>query len=261
MTAFSMIVELKKKYKNTLIGKVGKKIYFIILNFSYFFKFIFYRIFPSSYYSNKKYKHNNSEVLRKSWEETLSNDEYELKSTFLWGGGWDNTELTLKYNELLKKILSFSHPHAIVLEVGSYDGMWTQYFLGAEKIICVDLFESGFEKVKERCKTEKIQFYCTEGNELHGIMDRSVDLIFSVDSLVRASKGEILSYFNEFNRILKVGGEAVLHLPCLESRLSSKLFFTYLTLRDIKKLCRAVFSKYDIHFNILPHGVIVEGKK
>ena len=62
------------------------------------------------------------------------NDEYELKRSFLWCNNFeDNNELTLKYNELLTKILSYSHPHATVLELGAYDGMWTQYFLEAEK--------------------------------------------------------------------------------------------------------------------------------
>ena len=70
-----MFLEFKQKYKNTLIGKIGKKIKNIIWKFSYFLKNIFYRIFPSSYYSNKKYKFNKSEIQRKLWEESLSNDQ------------------------------------------------------------------------------------------------------------------------------------------------------------------------------------------
>ena len=52
----------------------------------------------------------------------------------MWGEGWDKIELLLKYNELLTKILSYSHPHATVLELEAYDGMWTQYFLEAENM-------------------------------------------------------------------------------------------------------------------------------
>ena len=36
-----------------------------------------------------------------------------------------------------------------MIELGAYDGIWTQYFLEAEKIICVDLFKAGFAKIKE----------------------------------------------------------------------------------------------------------------
>ena len=36
-----------------------------------------------------------------------------------------------------------------MLELGAYDGMWTQYFLEAEKISFVDLFKAGFAKIKE----------------------------------------------------------------------------------------------------------------
>ena len=90
---------------------------------------------------------------RKIWCAALqypSYDEYELKRSFLWGNNFvDNNELTLKYNELLTKILSYSHPHATVLELEAYDGMWTQYFLEAENINCVDFFKAGLAKIKE----------------------------------------------------------------------------------------------------------------
>jgi len=259
-----LIEEFKRKYRNTLIGKIGKIFLSNIRMGSFYCRLIYYRYFPKSYTQTKKYKTNNSVFQRQNWSASFnshSNVEYELKQSFLWGDIGNKKELTLKYNELLKKILSYSHPHATVLELGAYDGMWTQYFLSAEKIICVDLFENGLEKIKERCHSDKIQFYCTEGNELRGIMAQSVDLVFTVDSLMRASENDITCYFNEFLRVLKKGGVAVLHLPCLESPMSMGLCFTYLTLKDIKRLCSALFSKYEIHFNILPHGVIVEGVK
>ena len=264
MIYFNLIEEFKRKYRNTLIGEIGKIFINKIRTLRFYCRLIYYRYFPKSYTKHKKYSVNNSVSQRENWSATFnshSNVEYELKRTFLWGDLGDKNELTLKYNELLKKILQYSHPHVTVLELGAYDGMWTQYFLEAEKIICVDLFEYGFYKLKERCNSDKIQFYCTEGNELRGIMDNSVDLAFSVDSLVRASKDDITCYFNEFLRVLKQDGVAVLHLPCLESPMSMGSCFTYLTLKDIKRLCIAVFSKYEIHFNILPHGVIVEGFK
>ena len=91
--------------------------------------------------------------------------------------------------------------------------------------------------------------------------DASVNLVYSVDSLIRASKDDITCYFNEFNRVLKKDCWVVLHLPCIESPLSMALVFTYLTLKDINKLCRGIFSEYRIHFDILPHGVVVEGIK
>ena len=247
-----------------MIGEIGKIFINKIRTLRFYCRLIYYRYFPKSYTKDKRYSGNNSVSQSQNWGAKFnshSNVEYELKRSFCWGDLGDKNELTLKYNELLKKILSYSHPHATVLELGAYDGMWTQYFLSAEKIICVDLFENGLEKIKERCHSDKIQFYCTEGNELRGIMDQSVDLVFSVDSLMRASKDDITCYFNEFKRVLKKDGRAVLHLPCIESLLSMTLVFTYLTLKDINKLCSAIFSEYKIHFDILPHGVVVEGIK
>ena len=262
MTVMSRIVEFKNKYKNTLIGKIGKNLLNKIRYVRFYFKLIFYRISSSSYYSQMRNGSNNSDEQRKIWADTIPSsfdEKYDFRKSFIWGDWDEKFQLEIKYNVLLKKILSYSHPQTTVLELGAYDGMWTQYFLEAKKIICVDLFESDFEKIKERCKTDKIQFYCTEGNELRGIKDSSINLIFSVDSLIRASKNDISSYFKDFKRILQPGGRAVLHLPCLETPMSMHLVCTYLTLRDIKILCSAAFSKYEIHFDILPHGVIVEG--
>ena len=147
-----MIVEFKGKNKNTLIGKVGKFLLNRIRTVRFYCRLIYYRISPSSYHSHES---NNSDMQSKILGATFhypSNDEYEQKRSFFWGKNFDdNNELTLKYNELLTKILSYSHshPHATVLELGAYDGMWTQYFLEAEKIICVDLFKAGFATIKE----------------------------------------------------------------------------------------------------------------
>lgn len=204
-----MIQEFKKRCRNTLFGKAGHILLEIIRRVRHKCMLVYYRIHPASYISQPKTINNNSGQQRKIWETTFnssSSGEYKLKSSLLWGNLGDKNELESKYNELLTKILSYTSPQATVLELGAYDGMWTQYFLESKKIICVDLFESGFEYIQKRCQSDKIQFYRTQGNELHGVENNSVDLIFAVDSLVRASTNDISCYMQEFKRVLKPRG-------------------------------------------------------
>ena len=101
MIAISMIVEFKRKYKNTLIGKIGKYLLNKIRYVRFYFKLIFYRISPSSYYSQMKNRNNNSVSERQNWSATFnshSNVEYELKRSFLWGNIGDKNELTYNLN-------------------------------------------------------------------------------------------------------------------------------------------------------------------
>ena len=100
------------------------------------------------------------------------------------------------------------------IDLGSYTGKWLPH-LGkyAQKIICADLIDNNFSMIQERFKEEKfdLSFYLTEGNELSGIEDESVDFIFSIDSLVRCDGNILKEYFKEFSRVLKPNGKVIIH--------------------------------------------------
>lgn len=118
----------------------------------------------------------------------------------------------------------------IVLEVGSLSGKWTQYMLNAKKIIAVDINNYFVEFLKNKFKNApNIDFYITTGHELNGIAENSVDLIFSIDTMIRIKEKYIRNYIKEISKVLVVGGVAILHLPNKELPMSKSFGFTSLT--------------------------------
>jgi SAM-dependent methyltransferase len=78
----------------------------------------------------------------------------------------------------------------------------------------VDINQSCIDACKERFQSEqrvKFFFHKTEGNSLRSIEDRSVDLVYSWDSMVHFDKLIVKDYVLEIERVLKTGGIAFLH--------------------------------------------------
>ena len=125
----------------------------------------------------------------------------------------------------------------------------------------VDL-DNSIEPVLKRKFGNDIRFYQTLGQELHGISDESIDVVFSMDTLVRCRRSIIYSYFKEFSRVLKKDGEIYIHLPCDSIEGSVQRMFTPLSLREIEKLSEKNFLvDLLIDTTTLEHGVMVKAKK
>ena len=104
---------------------------------------------------------------------------------------------------IVKKAVQDIALNKTILELGCLDGKWTQTYHGlANEVILVDLDKSIEPTLKNKFGN-KIRFYQTSGKELYGIADESVDVVFSMDTLVRCRRNIIFSYFREFSRVLK----------------------------------------------------------
>jgi SAM-dependent methyltransferase len=229
---------------------IAEKIYYII-----------YGLFPA-YYRKKSFKHsaNGTQTQVQIWTQSIiGNKSKELRQSSVWG----NPELAKhdQYDVIKSMVTELINENSVVLELGAYDGYWTQFWLGAKNIICVDVMMEGFDLIKERCPVDKITFYQTEGNELRGIDSNSVDIIFSIHSLMRIDRNDLEKYFLEFKRILKPGGKAIVHLPSISKRGCQMLGFTYLTPSHIKNIADGNFMDFRMHNNLLSTGVILEGTR
>lgn len=168
------------------------------------------------------------------------------------------------YRMIKDILLSKVHPQKTILEVGCFSGKWTQYLMGFGRVIGVDLDDSSGTYLKELFNNNpKFSFYKTAGNELKGIPDKSVNIIFSVDSLVRAPKNCIRDYFREFSRVLVPGtGEIMIHLPNWNTTLSKRLCFTKITSKNIFNFLRDNgFTDCSIENEIIFHGSLVFARK
>ena len=90
----------------------------------------------------------------------------------------------------------------VTIDYGSYAGKWTRELMDvSSKVICVDLHKESKDCIERRhanyCKNSKcsLEYYVTKGDELSGIDSESVDFIFSIDYLVRASS-KVLQYLS-----------------------------------------------------------------
>jgi ubiquinone/menaquinone biosynthesis C-methylase UbiE len=146
----------------------------------------------------------------------------------------------------------------VVLEIGSYDGKWTEHMEGASQIICSDIITNGFNAIAYNLGWEKINFHLCDGYSLNGINDGSMDFVFCIDTLVRTDARVIESYICEIKRVLKDGGKACIHLPCDQKTLSMSLGFTSLTRQQIVDFCHnAKISSFSIEEESIYHGVLL----
>jgi ubiquinone/menaquinone biosynthesis C-methylase UbiE len=146
----------------------------------------------------------------------------------------------------------------VVLEIGSYDGKWTEHMDVASQIICSDITANGFSAIKYNLGWEKINFHLCDGYSLSGINDRSVDFVFCIDTLGRTNARVIESYIHEIKRVLKDNGKACIHLPCDQKALSKSLEFTSLTHQQIVDFCHnAKISSFSIEEESINHGVLL----
>lgn len=107
------------------------------------------------------------------------------------------------------------HQDSTVVEIAPGHGRWTVYLLAAAprgRVILVDLNAQCIAHCQHRFSKDKnIDFHTNDGKTLPFISDNSVDFIWSYDSFVHMERDVIGAYFDEFNRILKPGGKAVIH--------------------------------------------------
>lgn len=209
----------------------------------------------------KRWKANTLAHQRLHWAQELSNYDWESKEIFgnEWGDPNNPKDRLGNYLELKNQLVGLVTSATIVLEIGSLAGKWTQYLLHAKRIICVDINEVGFDYIRKKLPCQNIEFYLTKGNELKGIPSESVDLVFSLDTLVRVERSYINAYIKESHRVLKGNGCLFLHLPCNLKEDSVRRGFTDLSKADIIQMCnKAGFVEVQVDLNILKHGVLLK---
>jgi len=118
----------------------------------------------------------------------------------------------LWYRTILPRIHRFV-PTGTILEIGPGFGRWTQYLRQlCSKLILVDLSERCIDACRERFSADPhIEYIVNDGASLEMVPDRSVDFIFSFDSLVHAEADAVSAYVAQAARKLKPGGGGFVH--------------------------------------------------
>jgi len=100
-----------------------------------------------------------------------------------------------------------------VLEIAPGYGRWTHFLKDlCRELIIVDIAESAIAYCRERFADDQhITAHVNDGSSLGMIADRSIDLVFSFDSLVHAEHDVVSGYLDELARVLAADGVAFLH--------------------------------------------------
>jgi ubiquinone/menaquinone biosynthesis C-methylase UbiE len=143
---------------------------------------------------------------RKIWEGfdwALGGDEWSWR----WG-----TAAAEWYGSILPRLHQWL-PAETVLEIAPGFGRWTQYLKDLSRhLIVVDIAEKCIDACRNRfASASNISYFVNNGSSLAMIPDRSVDFIFSFDSLVHVEADTIEAYLVEFARTLTPDGVAFIH--------------------------------------------------
>ncbi len=103
-------------------------------------------------------------------------------------------------------------PGSTVLEIGPGGGRWTEFLQPiAGRLLLADVAEKCLEVCQERFAGCSNLEYHLVTDRLEFIPDDSIDHVWSYDVFVHLNAETIQQYLEDFRRILKPGGVAVIH--------------------------------------------------
>ena len=146
---------------------------------------------------------DNRRMFSQTWRWSEAGDE--------WSARWGGTERFWQ-EAILPRIQAFV-PAGVILEIAPGFGRWTRYLKDlCRRLVLVDLSERCIRECRERFAGEThIDYHVNDGYSLDMVADRSVDFVFSFDSLVHAEADVLQAYLRQLARKLKPDGAGFLH--------------------------------------------------
>jgi len=175
-----------------------------------------------------------------SWKKAIVND---LETKTNWRRGRKEFLELIDFLTFQKIFSLLSESNNTILEIGSYDGYFIEYYQDFNKIILSDITEHS----NLYPNNPKFDFVLLNGNDLSNIKKNSVNVVFSIDTFVRLDKMIIKTYIVDLIRIVKQGGYMILHIPNIFHLESMRWGFTKVS----KSFYRKLLSNYcdEIIFN------------
>ena len=129
-----------------------------------------------------------------------------------WSEVWGSST-ALWYGTLMPRLAAFLQSPECILEIAPGFGRFTRFLKDhCRRLVIVDLTEQCIEACRERFRdAAHIEYHTNDGRTLPMVADRSVDFVFSFDSLVHVEHDAVRSYVLEIARVLKDDGIAFLH--------------------------------------------------
>ena len=113
-----------------------------------------------------------------SWKKAIVND---LETKTNWRRGRKEFLELIDFLTFQKIFSLLSESNNTILEIGSYDGYFIEYYQDFNKIILSDITEHS----NLYPNNPKFDFVLLNGNDLSNIKKNSVNVVFSIDTFVR----------------------------------------------------------------------------
>ena len=148
--------------------------------------------------------------------------ELDIQNNSNWRRGRKEFEELIDFNSFQQIFVSLSKSNDSILEIGSYDGYFIKYYNSFKNIVLSDInYQSNLFP-----KKKKFNFVKLNGYDLSNFKSNSINVVFSIDTLVRLNKVTLKNYILDLTRIVKKNGYLILHIPNLFHRLSMLMDFT-----------------------------------
>jgi hypothetical protein len=156
-------------------------------------------------------------------------------------------------------ILPYVDRERTALEIGPGGGRWSQFLTGFRKLHLVDLNDCFFESLKRRYPYGNVVCTRTNGSDLPGIENASLDFIFSFGTFVHIDPADIEGYLGSIKMKLTAGGVVVLHYSDKTKPLGlEEAVFSYNSPDLMRSLVRHHgFSIVEEDVTTLPHSSLI----
>lgn len=155
----------------------------------------------------REYKEKNSLVrrLRGAAREILSRKK-------IYGLEWGDPEVVEPLAFIRNRyVLSYVNAQDDAVEIGPGGGRWTRYLLGFRKLYVVDYHRELLREVEKNFRRPNLMFIQNNGCDFPEIPDASIAFVFSFGCFVHLDRNLIEQYLANLSRILKPGGNVVIH--------------------------------------------------
>jgi len=200
----------------------------------------------------------------KNWGRNLESYIENPKDENYFGDRWgDPNDLPILKKIRDSFVLPFVNDQHIAVEIGSGGGRWTQYLLNFKRLYCVELNNNMFHYLLERFgECPNISFCQTNGTDLPGIPQNSVDFVFSFGTFVHLDVELVKKYLSSIRNILKENANVVIQYPEKKKPEAAKNpGFANNTAEVMRKLVlESGFSIISEDLETLPHANIIHFK-
>lgn len=128
-----------------------------------------------------------------------------------WSKSWGSS--TIQWHMTILPRIMNCLPARNIVEIAPGWGRWTRFLLSSCSSYCgFDISEKAVNECRKRfCFDRKAKFFLNDGKTIKAAKDKSIDFIFSMDSLVHAETDAIEPYIEEFSRVLSEYGTGFVH--------------------------------------------------